>query len=627
MTFAIYSHTLISVTRVPSEVNMQALPGSPTEHSHLPQPLDEIEPRLAAWVRSQAPLRRALARIAGRLVAKRAWERLGFARLEDYARERTGLSARQLYDLAHVDAALSRLPRVDAAFHHGTLPWSKVRLLCRVAVACDEARWVAFARVVSVRALEREVRAVDRGCIEAGVLAPECGEDGSLLSPRKTVQIQCTPAVHGKWWRARWFAQRVAGDKLPPWACMEAVVGEVLSALPLEGDPLADETANVCADHASAREASDAHPPRAEPRTTDVCNTHAPEPDLSSPPELPVFLRHLLEAIDDADAFALDARLRRAATLEQRAWAEAGRLLAAVASERLYVDVDSGTHTLDSYARERLGISPRKARALLRLERASALCPELRSAYRDGRLSWVQAQALVPLVLLDHSGPHRAAWIDHATRVSVRRLEDDVEYALAHDTVAPPDERQLCAKPTRSGASTSAGSQQAETERFFFLAPRDVALLIHAAICTVRRHLERRTGRLPTPGEAMDAMFEHAFEAWSAHAPHVPREHRVFERDGWRCTAPGCSSYRNLHDHHVVFRSAGGSDALSNRTTLCAWHHLRGVHAGVIRCAGEAPDGLEFELGLRSDGPPLLRYDAGDVLVSRRSRPCAIQRA
>ncbi|MHC4992673.1 MAG: hypothetical protein ACYTGC_17015, partial [Planctomycetota bacterium] len=29
---------------------------------------------------------------------------------------------------------------------------------------------------------------------------------------------------------------------------------------------------------------------------------------------------------------------------------------------------------------------------------------------------------------------------------------------------------------------------------------------------TVRRHIERRTGRLPSDGEALDAMLEHAFE-------------------------------------------------------------------------------------------------------------------
>ena len=44
------------------------------------------------------------------------------------------------------------------------------------------------------------------------------------------------------------------------------------------------------------------------------------------------------------------------------------------------------------------------------------------------------------------------------------------------------------------------------------------------------------------------------------------------------CTAPGCTSYRNLHRHHIVFRSHRGSNQPSNLTTLCAWHHERGVH-------------------------------------------------
>ena len=99
---------------------------------------------------------------------------------------------------------------------------------------------------------------------------------------------------------------------------------------------------------------------------------------------------------------------------------------------------------------------------------------------------------------------------------------------------------------------------------------------------------------------------------WSGKDRRIPREHQVFERDGWRCTVPGCSSYRNLHDHHIVFRSAGGSDELANRTTLCAWHHLRGVHAARVRCTGTAPGALIFELGLRPGREPLLRYGAGE---------------
>jgi hypothetical protein len=104
-------------------------------------------------------------------------------------------------------------------------------------------------------------------------------------------------------------------------------------------------------------------------------------------------------------------------------------------------------------------------------------------------------------------------------------------------------------------------------------------------------------------------MLDHALAEWQPRrGRRARRAERVYARDGWRCTVPGCSSYRNLQDHHIVFRSRGGSEALSNRTTLCAWHHLRGVHAGRVRCAGTAPDALRFELGLRVGREPLLVY-------------------
>ena len=89
----------------------------------------------------------------------------------------------------------------------------------------------------------------------------------------------------------------------------------------------------------------------------------------------------------------------------------------------------------------------------------------------------------------------------------------------------------------------------------------------------------------------------------------------VVERDGYRCAVPGCTSRRNLHDHHIWFRSAGGSDAPGNRVTLCAFHHQRCLHAGLLRVRGRAPDGLVFELGLRPGASPLARYRAGDIAV------------
>ena len=85
-------------------------------------------------------LRRALARVAGRMVAMRGWERLGFGRPGDYAVERVGISGRELRDLAAVDRALGELPLLDAAFCAGEIGWTQLRLLCRVATPQDQER-------------------------------------------------------------------------------------------------------------------------------------------------------------------------------------------------------------------------------------------------------------------------------------------------------------------------------------------------------------------------------------------------------------------------------------------------------------------------------------------------------
>jgi hypothetical protein len=54
-----------------------------------------------------------------------------------------------------------------------------------------------------------------------------------------------------------------------------------------------------------------------------------------------------------------------------------------------------------------------------------------------------------------------------------------------------------------------------------------------------------------------------------------------------------------------VFRSRGGSNARDNRITLCAFHHLRGVHQRYIRITGSASLGLRYEF-------PLERFGSGD---------------
>jgi hypothetical protein len=562
----------------------------------LTEPAEERLARLAAAV---GPLRRVLAAIAARLVATRAYERLCYARLGDYARERPGVSARQLQELARVHHALVGLPALERALAANALPWSKVRLVARVATREDEDAWIARARAVPTRRFEQEVRKSARR-----------GAPGDLddALPERRVAVRCTPAVGEKWGVVCEVAERVAGQRLRAGEVLELVAAEAFSTLSI--DPAFAEWSD--------------DPPERGRRGAGASRQEETASAARAPSRsLPHAVMSLVTGLENADAFELDRRLRRAVRLEQTLDAAIAPLLRVVSCAEYEWSGDY--RTLPAYAHDELGMSGRKARALLRLERAGDVCPELREAHRRGRLSWVKAQCLLPLLLLEIDGEWRPAWVDWAARVTVRRLSEDVERALllraghhlawqrckfhperSQDPI-PPTERQLCAPDIDPEA----------TQQLTWRVPRDVARLFTAVRKTLRARLEAERGHLLTDGQVFDALLDGAVLAWTQREPGTRPPDRVIERDGYRCAVPGCTSRRNLHDHHVTFRSAGGSDAPRNRITLCAFHHQRCLHAGLLGVRGRAPDGLVFELGLRLDAPPLARYRSGDIAVSR----------
>jgi hypothetical protein len=552
--------------------------------------VDEVEAldaRLTELAWNGAPLRRALGRIAGAFVERRAWEKLGFARLADYARERPGLSARELQDLAHVDAALAKLPAIAAALASGQLGWTKARLLCRVATPEDEGLWLAGALRLSAAALAREVRGVDVGSLEAGALDRREDEPGE----REVLRVSTPRQVKARWGYLKRTLWRVAGERLPTEACVELVAAEVLSAIRLEVDPAALPSLARRVRSGMAEIAGMADPDAV---------AFEPAPTSGEPAPASPFVEALVAGLEDAEPRELDARLRRAAALEQGLLSRIGPLLLAFVSARGPYQL--GFRSLDAYARERLAISPRKARGLLRLERACALAPALGEAWRSGRITASQSQVLVPLMLAAGSEPFHSAWVERAAEVTVRRLEDDVEHALGSSAFDPallpelPEGVQIGAEDRSPETNIDAEHGGREADVWVANVPADIGRLFRACLGSIARRLN--TG----PGRALEAMFDHCLDTWRC---PTRSEHRVFARDGWRCTVPGCTSQRNLHAHHVLFRSAGGGDELDNLVTLCAAHHQRGVHAGMIRISGRAPDGLVFEL-------PLGRFRSGD---------------
>jgi len=370
-------------------------------------------------------------------------------------------------------------------------------------------------------------------------------------------------------------------------------------------------------------------------------------------------LHAYLDQLEAADPFTVDARLREVRLVQQRIDAELASLLREAVDGRLYREL--GFKSLESYVEARLGLCPRTAWTLLAIERASARrSPALARAWADGRISSLAARALLPVV----GHHHDDAWITRARTLTLRRLEAEVAWTLDRigegkpaepppvdlDLAGAPlagltvEELQMRAHPAPAQASGSGPDSAEELKmrahpapaepsgsgpdfaeqlkmraqpapdmasipcaQVTFFAPQSVIALAEETMMALRIGSEPR-------GSAFERMLALAMLEWMAAPAH---RDPVFARDGWRCAVPGCSSRRNLHDHHVVFRSHGGDNAHDNRITVCAAHHLHGLHRGRIRAHGAAPHGVVWELGIRfGGGEPLARLH-GDRYLDR----------
>jgi hypothetical protein len=196
----------------------------------------------------------------------------------------------------------------------------------------------------------------------------------------------------------------------------------------------------------------------------------------------------------------------------------------------------------------------------------------------------------------------RSAWLSRANDVTVRRLSDEVTRALnvqdvrpLSEPVAPPPAGPLV-MPTDAQMRARFADETPEVV-LRMRAPASVAALFEHAMATFTR-----------TGEPRWRGFERLLDEVRAEWNVQPRQRDpIFAREGWRCAVPACSAQRNLHDHHIVFRSRSGDRARDNRVAICAAHHRHGLHGGgSLHAWGEAPDGICRELGIRRNASPLL---------------------
>jgi len=262
----------------------------------------------------------------------------------------------------------------------------------------------------------------------------------------------------------------------------------------------------------------------------------------------------------DGDPWLLDAELRRLSALRDR-WGEIfghlAMLLRAVGAwGRL------GFASFEHYCTERLSMSVRAVAERAVLERKLYELPALREAMRDGRLSYEKAR----LIARHADEASVAAWIERAQSVPCITLRREIQGA---------EDRQMCARG-----------------EFEVWAPRSTAVVIALAFSAARK----AAGRWISSGECLTRIAQHFIDVWEPTLRIRSTLHaKVLARDGGLCQFPGCSKAAD-HAHHIRYRARGGSDDLSNLTSLCAVHHLQGVHMGRIRVWGQAPHNLHWEV-------------------------------
>ena len=475
--------------------------------------------------------------------------RLGFAGLGDYAREVLGIEARTALAMARLARELAERPLLQAAVRRGQVSPRLAQALLPLARGEAEARWVERAAQMTVREAEAAARREGHG-------------DGVPEDGWERVELQAPAEIRAKVEEAMDLAARLLGPTAPRWQRLEAICQEYLGAHAApggegEGDGQGEgqgggEGSGEPGSGDGGDETLDALMAALEEETGRWEALEKAEA-VEAPPGV--------GGVDGGDVVRIDRRLRELAGMRAR-WDElVGHLGLVVQALGLWKRL--GFASFGHYSTERLGMAERTVAQRVWLERKLHELPELRGAMKDGRVSYEKAR-LVAGVAAPRDVGRWIAIAERSTCVELRRKVEAGEIA------------QMCAR-----------------DKVSILAPRRVAGLFDEA-CRAVMHQE---GRWLAHGLCLGKLCEHFIAAWESILERRSTPQRqAIERDQGFCQVPGCSRAA-VHAHHVVWRSRGGKDEPENLVSLCAGHHLHGIHAGYIRVSGLAPDQLKWEMG------------------------------
>ncbi|MHB2018044.1 MAG: 13E12 repeat family protein [Candidatus Xenobia bacterium] len=559
----------------------------------------KLDANLRFLARAHVLIQRTLGQGLLRLQQVNGFRALGYERQRDYVTERLGISVRLAQELLQMERDLPRFPQLQRAFAGGRLSRSKVRLLLRRE---DAEAWVERATSLTVRALEDALRSEHDD---------EDREAGQWLNFELTVDVM------RKWTAAVEVARRLVSEDISTTECLQLFVAELLAGPGPRGE--AEEDAPREDPHNAYRNLQQVL--EEETGGWRFLSWHIPEveivPDLGIP--------------EGASPAQIDERLREALRLGQRVDGFLMRILRTL--NNLHLTTDMQFSSIDHYVRERLGVASRTARTLTKLDRDLDPYRATAEAFYSGHITQTQAQFLVQVM----EPCTEAAWLSYAKQVATLQLKRDVERAAVLRETDPDFENVLpppldgpwpvcahCGWTIAPGTTCCAPDTTPHTPL-----PAPVALPADAPLPsgTVAAHLrvwlpdEFRpfwnlgiaACRALQPDATLEACLELLLDAFLAEWGHAvvdaAKQHPLIERDGWHCSVPVCSCRRTLEEHHIVYRSHGGSNKPPNLITSCYGHHHHGVHEGRIEIRGEAPAGLRITLGIRRGTLPHMVFE------------------
>jgi hypothetical protein len=444
----------------------------------------------------------------------------------------------------------------------------------------------------------------------------------------------------------------VEGREASVTSFVEALVGEACSAgLPPDADsrPMKVSPDPAVVETALARSTDNwSHLPATSPASWSLALAGA---SLAR-------LRDVESVAGTGGAAELDGQIRALLALEEDLDGRLAKVLADMAERGAWSRLRFAG--IGHYAEERLGVSRTSAEDRVRAARSLRQFPHLRAAFEAGRIGFEATLLILRILGRGRVSPDiERAWVARAEEATVKRLRDEARAlartrsvrAAGEPTHPMPLDDAAWHASLRREPGTARGRVQyfgmAFAERpgpdvFLRLRlPHDLAADFLGVVEAARQRLTALADSVPwdepwpDPHAAPSVLSARTFSVRSRRLPAwvgllalledfvltwdppyrvarastgaragAPKRRGdpVYSRAGWRCSAPGCTSRKNLDDHHVLYRSRRGGNGLDNRVCACRFHHYLGEHGELATCRGKAPLGILWRLGKKDLG-------------------------